>query len=119
MKLITDITGKPVKYFRPPYGDYNDQLIITADSLNLKTIQWSVDSLDWKGLSAEQILTRIKAGVHNGAIILFHNNADYIVEALPLIISYLKSEGYEMVKLSELVYDFDYVIDNNGVQKKN
>lgn len=118
MKYITDVTGKPVKYFRPPYGDYNDQLIITADSLGLKTIQWSVDSLDWKGLTAEQILTRIKVGVHNGAIILFHNNADNIVEALPLVISFLKSEGYSMVKLSELIYDSDYVIDNNGIQKK-
>ena len=117
--MRTNIKSCLINFFRPPFGDYNDQLIVTADSLNLKTIQWSVDSLDWKGLTAEQILTRIKAGVHNGAIILFHNNADYIVEALPLVISYLKSEGYSMVKLSELVYDNDYTIDNNGIQKKN
>lgn len=118
MKAITDVTGKPVRYFRPPYGDYNDNLLITADSLGLQTIQWSVDSLDWKGLTSDQILTRVKSGVHDGAIILFHNNSDNIVEALPLVISFLKSQGYKMVKLSELIYDSDYIIDNNGLQKK-
>ena len=117
MNLITTVTGKPVKFFRPPFGDYNDQLILTADKLGLQTIQWSVDSLDWKGLTAEQIMTRVKSGVHSGAIILFHNNADHIVEALPEVISFLKSEGYDMVKLSDLVYSKNYTIDNNGTQK--
>lgn len=117
MKQISDITGKSVKFFRPPFGDYNDTLIDVADSLNLKTIQWDVDSLDWKGLSAEEILMRVKQSVKNGSIILCHNNSDHILEALPLIISYLKSEGYKMVKISELVYDSGYYIDNNGLQK--
>ncbi len=117
-ELITNITGQPVRFFRPPFGDYNNLLLKTADSLGLQTIQWSVDSLDWKGLSAAQILERVKAGVHSGAIILFHNNADHIVEALPLVISCLKSEGYSMVGLSDLVLQSDYTIDNHGVQKR-
>lgn len=117
MDMLTKITGKPVKYFRAPYGDYNDAVINTATSLGLQTIQWDVDSLDWKGLSAEEILSRIKASVKNGSIILCHNNSDHILEALPLIISYLQSEGYQMVKISELVYSKDYVVDNNGLQK--
>lgn len=117
MNLITSVTNKEVRFFRPPYGDYNDQLLTVADNLGLQTIQWSVDSLDWKGLSADQILARVKAGVHNGAIILFHNNSDNIVEALPLVIAFLKAEGYSMVNLSDLVYKDSYTIDNNGVQK--
>ncbi|MEG2015094.1 MAG: polysaccharide deacetylase family protein, partial [Clostridia bacterium] len=56
---ITAITGKKVKLFRPPFGDYNNTLILNATALDLITIQWSVDSLDWKGLSAEQITTRV------------------------------------------------------------
>lgn len=117
MELITNITGKEVKFFRAPFGDYNDNLISIAGSLGLKTIQWDVDSLDWKGLSAEEILTRIKNSVKNGSIILCHNNSDHILEALPLIISYLKSEGYSIVKISDLVYNDNYIIDNNGLQK--
>lgn len=119
MELITNITGKEVKFFRPPFGDYNDNLITVAGSLGLKTIQWDVDSLDWKGLSADEILARVKSKVKNGSIILCHNNSDHILDALPLIISYLKSEGYSMVKISELVYSDNYTIDNNGLQKLN
>ena len=55
MKLISDITGQKVSLFRPPFGDYNDSLIQVAGSLGLKTIQWDVDSLDWKGLSAMRL----------------------------------------------------------------
>lgn len=118
MDLITKITGKEVKFFRPPFGDYNDKLINVATGLGLKTIQWDVDTLDWKGISAEDILARVKASVKNGSIILCHNNSDHILEALPLIIEYLKSEGYKMVNISELVYDSNYIIDNNGLQKQ-
>ena len=117
MNMITEITGKTIKFFRPPFGDYNDSLISIAGELGLKTIQWDVDSLDWKGLSAGEILNRVKNGVKNGSIILFHNNADHILDALPLIISFLKSEGYQMVKISDLVYEDNYYIDNNGLQK--
>ena len=92
--LITSVTGKPVKFFRPPYGDYNDTLIDEANKLGLKTIQWDVDSLDWKGLSANQILERVKKGVKNGSIILFHNNSDHIIEALKLVIQYLKQTEF-------------------------
>ncbi len=117
MNMITNITGKPVKFFRAPFGDYNDSLLNVAGNLGLKTIQWDVDSLDWKGLSAGEILSRVKSGVKNGSIILFHNNSDHILEAIPLVISYLKAEGYSMVKISELAYENNYIVDNNGLQK--
>lgn len=116
--LIQKVTGKPVELFRPPYGDYNDTLLSVAESMGLKTIQWSVDTLDWKGISADSILSRVKADVSNGGIILMHNNSDHILEALPMIIAHLKSEGYEMVKLSDLVYKDNYKISNAGVQSK-
>ena len=119
MNLIQEITNKKVEYFRPPYGDYNDTLINVATGLGLKTIQWDVDTLDWKGLSASEILSRVKSSAKNGSIILCHNNSDHIIEALPLIIDYLKSENYEMVKISDLVYKSNYTIDNNGTQKQN
>ncbi len=119
MQMITNITGKPVRFFRPPFGDYNNTLIESAGELGLKTIQWDVDTLDWKGLSGAEIFERVKSTVKNGSIILCHNNSDYILDALPLIINYLKTEGYQMVKISELVYDNDYYVDNNGLQKQN
>ena len=58
----------------------------------------------------------MKKGVKNGSIILFHNNSDAIAEALPLVLAYLKNQGYETVGLSELILKEDYEIDNNGIQ---
>lgn len=117
--LITNITGKPVTIFRPPYGDYNDTLLNVCDELNLKAIQWSVDSLDWKGLNTSQMLARITPDIAGGGIILFHNNSDHIVEALPVIIDTLTEQGYELVRISDLIYDSNYTINNNGIQIKN
>ncbi len=118
VKKIEDITGKKVKVFRPPYGAYNNTLLDTATSLGLKTIQWDVDSLDWKGITSSQICTNIVTKVKSGSIILCHNNADHIVEALPTIISTLKARGYNFVKMSELVYEDNYTIDVTGKQIK-
>ena len=63
--MIENITGKNVELFRPPYGAYNDTLIKTSEKLGLIPIQWSVDSLDWKGISAQEITTRIINNVKN------------------------------------------------------
>ncbi len=117
--LIKNITGKDVTLFRPPYGDYNDTVVTVAEELKLKTIQWSVDSLDWKGLTTSQMLARITPSVENGSIILFHNNSDHIVEALPVIIDTLTNQGYKLVHVSDLLYTSDYTINNNGIQVKN
>lgn len=117
--LITNITGKPVTVFRPPYGDYNDTLLTVAEEVGLKTIQWSVDSLDWKGLTTSEMLARINPDIAPGGIILFHNNSDHIVEALPVIIDTLLEQGYSFSTISNLIYQDSYTINNNGIQIKN
>ena len=116
MKLITELTGKDVKVFRPPFGSYNNTLINTAESLGLKTIQWDVDTLDWKGLSGEEICQRVLDNVKNGSIILCHNNSDHILEALPLILDRLQKQGYKVTSVSDLIYSDNYKIDRNGMQ---
>ena len=114
-KKIFEITGKPVTLFRPPFGDYNNQLLTVAKGLGLYTIQWSVDSLDWKGLTARQIAERVQQA-QSGDIILCHNNSDHIVEALPLIFEALKLKGLKLCPIGELIYKDNYHIDNTGRQ---
>lgn len=116
ISIIKNITGYTPKLFRPPFGSYNDDLIHTAKSLNLTTIQWDVDSLDWKGIGQSEIYNRIVTRVKNGSIILCHNNADYICDALPKVLVKLKNEGYKFVKISDLIYSENYKINNNGTQ---
>ena len=116
---VEELTGKTPAFFRPPFGDYNNSLLEVVESKGMIGVQWSVDSLDWQGKSATEILSRVSKGVKNGSIILFHNNSDNILEALPLVIANLKNQGYKMVKLSDMVYTQNYTIDNNGVQHKS
>ncbi len=114
-KIETQTGVKPI-VFRAPYGEYNDTLIEEASKLNLYTVQWDVDSLDWKGISAEEIRSRVVTRAKEGSIVLFHNNSDHIVEALPGILELLKARGYTFCSVGELIYKDNYVIDNNGRQ---
>lgn len=111
---IESVTGESPTLFRCPYGEYNDSVIETVNAMEMTPIQWNVDSLDWKGLSAGEILDRVKSGVVPGSIILFHNAAEHTPEALADIIEFLLSEGYEIVPVSELLLTGDYEIDNTG-----
>lgn len=115
-KLIEDLTDTKVELFRAPFGAYNDTLIDTASELGLTTIQWDVDSLDWKGLSAMEITTRIINGAKNGSIILCHNNSDHILEALPLVLDRLQKKGFIVSCVGDVILKGDYFIDNNGMQ---
>ena len=116
---IKDITGKDVELFRAPFGSYNNTLLSLCSSMNLKTIQWDVDTLDWKGISASQITDRVMKKVKNGSIILMHNNADNVVDALRLSLDWLTMKGYKVTSVGELVYKEAYHIDANGVQHKD
>lgn len=116
---ISDLVKKTPKFFRPPFGDYNNRLIEKVEAMGLTAIQWTVDSLDWKGISSTEITKRVCTKVTNGSIVLFHNNSKNILEALPIILLKLKNEGYQFVTMSELVYQDNYTIDNNGIQHKN
>jgi polysaccharide deacetylase family sporulation protein PdaB len=113
---IAAITGVTPTLFRAPYGEYDDHVIAALNSLNMNTIQWDVDSLDWKELSADEIYSRVTSNVSAGSIILFHNAALHTPEALGGIIEYLLSEGYSIVPVSELILSGEYTIDHTGRQ---
>ncbi len=113
---IQTITGVRPTLMRPPYGDYDNKVIEATESLGMYTIQWSVDSLDWKDLSASEITNRVKSAIQPGGIVLFHNAAKHTPEALPGLIESLLAEGYEFVPISQLIYTDNYTIDHTGMQ---
>ena len=116
IQAIENLTGKKVTLFRPPYGDYNNLLIDTCKDMGIYPIQWDVDSLDWKNLSATEIALRVVNGAKNGSIILCHNTGLHTADALPMIFSTLKNRGFEFVPISELIYKENYTIDHSGRQ---
>ena len=115
---IAKITGVTPTLFRPPYGEYNDRVINTVNSIGMYPIQWSVDSLDWKNPGSDAIVKRVLSKMEPGSIALFHNAAVDTPGALPAIIKGLQEQGYQLVKVSELIYTEQYTIDHTGKQHK-
>ena len=114
------MTGNTCDLFRETYGDYNDLLISEARQLGYYTIQWDVDSLDWKpGISQTEIMQRIRTKIRPGSILLFHNDTPHTAKLLPQVISELKDSGYKLVPVSRLIMREDYYIDHEGRQKKS
>ena len=118
-QIIESVCGVKAKLFRPPYGSYNNELLDTCRNMGITTIQWSVDSLDWKGLSAGEIAGRVCQKSKPGSIVLFHNNSDNIISGLKLVLEYYKNNNYKVVPVGELIYYSNYAINNQGVQYKN
>ena len=117
---IEKVTGVRPTLFRCPYGEYDDHVINAVRSMGIEPIQWDVDSLDWKDLSAADITKRVTGKVQPGSIVLFHNAAKHTPEALPGIIEKLLQDGYTFVPISELIVHGtcgqDYTIDHTGRQ---
>lgn len=100
--LIQSITGKRPEYLRPPYGAWNEQL---ECRVNLTTVLWNVDSLDWKLQNTDRIVRRVEKDVKGGDIILMHDIFQTSVEAALRIVDDLQKQGYEFVTVDELLVD--------------
>ncbi len=99
---IHEITGSPVIYFRPPFGQYNLETIKAAQDLGLTTVMWRISSMDWElAYHPEEILQNVIPNLENGAIILLHE-LQQTVQVLPDLIKKIRAEGYEFSLLPPL-----------------
>ena len=115
-RKIEAITGVRPDLFRPPYGDYNDSVVSAVRNCGMYTIQWDVDSLDWKDPAPEDITARVLKRVQPGSIVLFHNAAKNTPAALPGVIEGLIQKGYTIVPVSQLILRENYTMDHTGRQ---
>ncbi|MFW6281945.1 MAG: polysaccharide deacetylase family protein [bacterium] len=110
--LIEKMIGKRPRYFRPPFGEYNNNVIQTSNELGYQVIQWTIDSHDWMEPGVDYIVDRVMNNVKSGDIILMHNNAPDTPEALKKIIPELKNRGFNIVPLSKMVFKENYYIES-------
>lgn len=115
---VKNLIGIDMFLYRPPFGEYNDTVLKAAKECNYYSIQWDVDSLDWKELGIDHEINQVLNHKHlgNGSIILFHNDAKFTPECLDTIIKGLKEKGYEIVPISKLIHKDNYYMDNEGRQ---
>ena len=117
-RKVQELTGYEMFLFRPPYGDYDNDVIKVAKKCGYYPIQWDVDSLDWKDYGVDSIIKTVTEHKHlgNGSIILCHNGAKFTAQALDTLITTLEKKGYELVPISELIYKDNYHLDHEGRQ---
>ncbi len=115
---VKKLTGYEMELFRPPYGAYNNEVIRTCYENGYFPIQWDVDSLDWKDLSASEIINKVckHKSLDCGSIILCHNGAKHTAEALDEMLTNLKEQGYEIVPISKLIIRENFHMDVTGQQ---
>ena len=101
-QLIREISGFETWLYRPPFGTYNNFTAAHIETMRQSSFNgwdWNVDSNDWSATSVEQVLENVQAGLHlrresSELILLFHEH-DITIEALPVIINYLRDNGYQ------------------------
>lgn len=104
--LITSITHKPIRLFRPPEGVCSAAVGKAANKNGECVVLWTIDTRDWCSPPTEDIVNSVMKNLSPGAIILFH---DYVYEnsntpeALEILIPKILQEGYEIVSVSELL----------------
>jgi probable sporulation protein (polysaccharide deacetylase family) len=101
-ELVTNITGIKTNLYAPPYGEYNNTVLLAAQELNYTTIMWSIDTVDWKRPPPEVLKERVLKKLHNGAIILMHPTAP-TAQALPDLIAEIKKRGYTITTVSDML----------------
>ncbi|MCH5191624.1 MAG: polysaccharide deacetylase family protein [Oscillospiraceae bacterium] len=116
---LEGIIDDKVTLVRAPSGDYTDQSLSVAAELKMTMIQWDVDSLDYRGLSVEEITDRVVSRTVNGSIILFHNGVENTAAALESVLTALGEKGYSFVTVDELIYNDNYYLDFTGRQHRS
>ena len=120
LKMMSDRVEKLIgirpTLFRPPYGEYNDRVISVARSEGYEAVQWSIDSLDWKDRGTQDIIKQCTQRVEKGDIVLFHNDSNDIVNALPSVIQHYQALDFKIIPVSEILLNAPYTIDVQGKQ---
>lgn len=96
--------GSPL--FRPPFGYWNKNLLEAAGQLGIAyTVYWSIDTIDWQEPSVDTIYHRIFSKLTGNDIVLAHLNGKPTADSMELVIPELKRRGYQLVKVSEMLWD--------------
>lgn len=117
-EVVKSICGYDMTLMRAPYGDYNEDVVLTAIGEGYQIIQWDVDSLDWKEYGRDSLIRTVAEhkNLGKGSIILLHTGTKYTASALDELLTRLEEKGYRFLPVSEMIYSGDTYIDRNGRQ---
>lgn len=97
--LLKSYDNKSNHLFRPPYGKLKNE---SKTLVNAPIINWSIDTLDWTGKTADEIFNTVFENRASGAIVLMHDGFDTTVQAVKRLLPALKEVGYQVVSVSQI-----------------
>ena len=101
-EVIEATTGVKSKWFAPPSGSYRDETVKIADEFNMKTVMWTVDTIDWQKPAPNVLIQRVMNKVGNGSIILMHPT-EATAKSMDQLITQIKQKGLEIGTISSLM----------------
>lgn len=102
-EIVFKITGKRMKFFRPPYGVTTPNLAKASNELNYSIIGWNIRSFDTTKDSEQIIFQRVLTQIKPGAIILFHDISDKTIQVLKKTLDFAHENGYKIVSVEQLL----------------
>ncbi|MFC3746344.1 polysaccharide deacetylase family protein [Paenibacillus sp. GCM10012306] len=99
-KLLKQTLGVTNKWFAPPSGDFNQQTVEIAASLGLKTVLWTLDTVDWRNPSPESVIVKITSKAEPGTLVLMHPTASSS-KALRGMIQGIRKKGLSLGTVSQ------------------
>lgn len=109
--IFNDITGDHLKYLRPPYGSYNDHI----KGLGYNIILWNIDPKDWLTRDSKKIYNSVLNNACDGCIVLMHDIYPETIEAVKMLIPTLNEMNYEVVSISNLIYNKNHILNKDEV----
>jgi len=107
--LLLTTSGAPApRYFRPPYGAFDETTLKLLEQRQMQMIMWSVDSEDYRRPGVPAIVANVMNEVKPGAIILMHDaggDRTQTLAAIPLVVAALRAKHYTLVTIPQLLHD--------------
>lgn len=101
-EIIEAATGEKCIWFAPPSGSFRDETIKVADELNMMTVMWTVDTVDWKKPSPDVLINRVMSKIDNGSMVLMHPT-ESTAKSLDRLITQIKQKDLNIGTVSELM----------------
>lgn len=101
-EIIEAATGQKCKWFAPPSGSYRDETVKIADQLKMKTVMWTVDTIDWQKPSPDVLINRVISKIGNGSMVLMHPT-EATAKSLSRLITLIEKKNLEIGTVSELL----------------
>ena len=101
-EIIEAATGKKCIWFAPPSGSYRDETIKVAAEFKMKTVMWTVDTVDWRKPSPDQLISRVMSKIDNGSMVLMHPT-ESTAKSLDRLITQIKQKNLKIGTVSELM----------------